>query len=284
MLFKNVSEDLKKVLDYNYEAGLFQWLEDKIQHIVLAKSTKDLYLVYSLLASKIENNQSVSLPNQESETFQYLHNHHANHLEVGRIYILVRVLESDAEFFTSKVANIIQIADTTELETFLKYLILLPNPEAFKYVAVDALRTNITPVFDAISLNNPYPTLFFDDKQWNQMYLKAAFLQRDLSAILDIDKRANKDLARIISDFAHERWAASREVIPYFWRPVGRFMDDRLLEDMKKLFKSPIEKEQTAAALCCAASDYDKAQALLNENTELKQKVEQNLINWDTVK
>src|SRR5690606_13038936 len=206
MLFKNVSEDLKKVLDYNYEAGLFQWLEDKIQHIVLAKSTKDLYLVYSLLASKIENNQSVSLPNQESETFQYLHNHHANHLEVGRIYILVRVLESDAEFFTSKVANIIQIADTTELETFLKYLILLPNPEAFKYVAVDALRTNITPVFDAISLNNPYPTLFFDDKQWNQMYLKAAFLQRDLSAILDIDKRANKDLARIISDFAHERW------------------------------------------------------------------------------
>lgn len=284
MLFKNVSEDLKKVLDYNYEAGLFQWLEDKIQHIVLAKSTKDLYLVYSLLASKIENNQSVSLPNQESETFQYLHNHHANHLEVGRIYILVRVLESDAEFFTSKVANIIQIADTTELETFLKYLILLPNPEAFKYVAVDALRTNITPVFDAISLNNPYPALFFDDKQWNQMYLKAAFLQRDLSAVLDIDKRANKDLARIISDFAHERWAASREVIPYFWRPVSRFMDDRLLEDMKKLFKSPIEKEQIAAALCCAASDYYKAQTLLNENTELKQKVEQGLITWDTVK
>lgn len=284
MLFKNVSEDLKKVLDYNYEAGLFQWLEDKIQHIVLAKSTKDLYLVYSLLASKIENNQSVSLPNQEFETLQYLNNHNANYLEVGRIYILVRVLESDAEFFTSKVANIIQIADTTELETFLKYLILLPNPEAFKYVAVDALRTNITPVFDAISLNNPYPTLFFDDKQWNQMYLKAAFLQRDLSAVLDIDKRANKDLARIISDFAHERWAASREVIPYFWRPVSRFMDDRLLEDMKKLFKSPIEKEQIAAALCCAASDYYKAQTLLNENTELKQKVEQNLINWDTVK
>jgi hypothetical protein len=149
---------------------------------------------------------------------------------------------------------------------------------------VDALRTNITPVFDAISLNNPYPALFFDDKQWNQMYLKAAFLQRDLSAVLDIDKRANKDLARIISDFAHERWAASREVIPYFWRPVSRFMDDRLLEDMKKLFKSPIEKEQIAAALCCAASDYYKAQTLLNENTELKQKVEQNLINWDTVK
>src|SRR5690606_1839738 len=180
--------------------------------------------------------------------------------------------------------KVIQIADTTDLETFLKYLVLLPNPVTFNHVAVDALRTNITPVFDAISLNNPYPTLFFDDKQWNQMYLKAAFMQRDLSAILDIDKRANKELARIISDFAHERWAASRDIIPYFWRPVGKFMDDVLLEDMKKLFESPNEKEQIAAALSCAVSDYDKAQALLNENTELKQKVEQNLINWDTVK
>lgn len=284
MLFKNVSEDLKKVIDYNDTTELSEWLEGKIQHIVLAKSTKDLYLVYSLLASKIENNRAVSLPTKESETLQYLNNHNANYLEVGRIYILVKVLESDADFFTSKVANIIQIADTTELETFLKYLILLPNLEAFKYVAVDALRTNITPVFDAISLNNPYPTLFFDDKQWNQMYLKAAFLQRDLSAIVDIDKRANKELARIISDFAHERWAASRDVIPYFWKPVGRFMDDKLLEDMKKLFQSPNEKEQMAAALSCAVSDDDHAKSLLNNNIILKQKVEQGLITWDTLK
>ncbi|OYX26180.1 MAG: hypothetical protein B7Z06_06070 [Flavobacteriales bacterium 32-35-8] len=234
--------------------------------------------------AKIDANKALLMPHEGSEICQYLYNHHANYLELGRIYILVNVLEADKDFFTSKVSNIIQVADTTELETFLKYLILLPNPEAYKHVAVDALRTNITPIFDAISLNNPYPALYFDDKQWNQMYLKAAFMQRDLSAILDIDKRANKELARIISDFAHERWAASRDIIPYFWRPVGKFMDDVLLEDMKKLFESPNEKEQIAAALSCAVSDNDKAKALLNENTLLKQKVEQHLINWDTVK
>src|SRR5690606_32848684 len=284
MLFQNVSNDLKKVIDYNKDIELSEWLEAKIDHIIHAKSTKDLYLVYSLLASKIDKNKAFLMPNEDSVTFQYLYSHHANYLEMARIYMLARVLESDTDFFASKVSNIIQIADTTELETFLKYLVLLPNPETFKHVAVDALRTNITPVFDAISLNNPYPSLYFNDKQWNQMYLKAAFMQRDLSTIVDIDKRANKELARIISDFAHERWAASRDIIPYFWRPVGKFIDDNLLEDMKKLFGSPNEKEQMAAALCCAVSDNEEAKALLNQNTILKQKVDQHLISWDALK
>ena len=284
MLFKNVSEDLKEVIDYNYTSELSEWLENKINDIISNESTKDLYLTYSLIASKIDTTKELLIPNKDSETSQYLSNHQANYLELGRIYILVKVLEANKEFFTSKVSNIIQIADTTELETFLKYLILLPNPESFKSVAVDTLRTNITPVFDAISLNNPYPALYFDDKQWNQMYLKAAFLQRDLSAIVDIDKRANKDLARIISDYAHERWAASRDVLPYFWRPVGKFIDDSLLEDMKRLFESPNEKEQIAAALCCSLSDNNKAKDLFNENRILRQKVEQHLINWDTIK
>ena len=280
----NVCKDLKKVIDYNYTIELSEWLEEKINHIVSAKSTKDLYLTYSLIASKINADKKLLLPQGTSEVFDYLENHHANHLQLARIYMLVRVLESDADFFTSKVSNIIQIADTTELETFLKYLILLPNPQAYKHVAVDALRTNITPVFDAISLNNPYPALYFDDQQWNQMYLKAAFMQRNLSAIMDIDKRANKELARIISDYAHERWAASRDINPYFWRPVGKFLDDVLLKDMEKLFKSHNEKEHIAAALCCSVSDNDKTKELFNENTLLKQKVEQSLLNWDALK
>ena len=147
-------------------------------------------------------------------------------------------MEADNDFFAPKVANIIQVADTGELETFLKFLILLPNPENYKSAAVDALRTNISTVFNAIAFHNPYPSLFFNDQQWNQMYLKTAFMQGDLSAILDIDERANKDLARIISDYAHERWAASRDIDPYFWRPVSKFLDDTLLLDMKRLLES----------------------------------------------
>src|SRR5690606_6398077 len=155
-----------------------------------------------------------------------------------------------------------QVADTSELVTFLKYLMLLPNAESFRATAVATLRTNVSTVFDAIALNNPYPSKYFNDQQWNQMYLKAAFMQRDLSKIVDIDKRANADLARIISDYAHERWAASRDIDPYFWRPVPQFLDDRLLSDMERLLNSDNVAEKMVGALCCYLSDNGRAKSL----------------------
>ena len=283
MLFKNVSTALKKLIDTNYTDEVIEWLENKIKEVVDNKSVKTLYLTYSLIGSKVSSDSDVSYNSTDSDVSRYLKNHNANQLQLGRIYLLVKVLESDSVFFTPKISNIIQVADTVELETFLKYLILLPNPADYKNTAVDALRTNITPVFDAISLNNPYPGLYFDDAQWNQMYLKAAFMQRDLSLIMDVDKKANKELSRIISDFAHERWAASRDVNPVFWRPVGKFIDDVLLGDMKKLFESANENERMAAALCCSASENEAAKKILDKYPKLKQKIDQQEISWETI-
>jgi hypothetical protein len=198
--------------------------------------------------------------------------------------LLVRVLEENSEYFLPKVANLIQVADTGELETFLKFLILLPHAEEFKNVAVEAIRTNIATVFDAISLNNPYPAEYFNDAQWNQMYLKAAFMQRNLADIQQVDRRANKDLARIISDYAHERWAASRDVDPLFWRPVINFLDGVLLEDMKRLLESDDLREAGAAALCCHYSDRPEASALLKNHPERIEQIKSKTISWKKLK
>tara|TARA_R110002049_G_scaffold309155_1_gene517693 strand:+ start:9039 stop:9893 length:855 start_codon:yes stop_codon:yes gene_type:complete len=284
MSFTDVCEDLKKAVEYNFSNEVVIWLKERIHHIIEEKSTKDLFLTYSLLASKVNGNDELLLPKKGSNVFTYLENHKAMPLQVSRVYLLVKVLEADTTYFTPKVSNIIQVADTKELETFLKYLILLPNPEDYTSTAVDALRTNIVTVFDAIALNNPYPTQYFNDQQWNQMYLKTAFMERDISMIMDIDDRANKELARIISDYAHERWAASREIEPYFWRPVSKFLDSTLLKDMEKLFKSSNKKENMAAGLCCSNSKFDDAKKLLDEYPIIKQKIAQNLINWKHIK
>jgi len=283
MLFENTSVNLKKLIDKNYTSKIVEWLENKIIEITENKSVKDLYLSYSWIGSKVSKESKLLYSLKDSNIVDYLEKHDANQLQLGRIYLLVNVLEYDRDFFKPKISNIIQVADTAELVTFLKFLILLPNPADYKSTAVDALRTNITPVFDAISLNNPYPSIYFDDAQWNQMYLKAAFMQRDLSLIMDVDKKANKDLARIISDFAHERWAASRDVNPLFWRPVANFLDDTLLGDMKKLFDSSNENERMVAGLCCATSDNVEAKKLLNNYPELKQKIDQQEISWETI-
>src|SRR5690554_542599 len=116
------------------------------------------------------------------------------------------------------------------------------------------------------------------------MYLKAAFMQQDLMGILSVDKRANRDLVRIISDYAHERWAASREIDPLFWRPVSRFLDGQLLGDMERLFQSENILERRSAALCCHASPFPGAKALLDKYPELKRAVDSGKLTWETLK
>lgn len=284
MQVDNIEQDLKQIVESTVDEEGRIWLESKLKSIVEKKSTKDLFLTYSLIASKLTPVKLSEAFSKQNELHKYLKIQEPTQQELCRLYLLVGVTAADADFFIPKVCNIIQVADTGELVTFLKFLILLPDCEKYKFVAVDALRTNIAPIFDAIAMNNPYPGKYFDDRQWNQMYLKAAFMQRDLNKILDIDERANEDLSRIISDYAHERWAASREVDPYFWRPVGKFLNDALLRDMERLFLSNDQAENRAAALCCQRSDEVQAKSLLDACPELKKQIENNSLTWETLK
>ncbi|WP_300023308.1 EboA domain-containing protein [uncultured Maribacter sp.] len=277
-------QDIQNILIQYGPAESVAWLMGKTEKLALEKSSKDLFMAYSLINMKFDGVEPLVFKSQKCKSAHYFSEHKANVLEIARIFLLSEVLSQDLDFFTPKVANIIQVADTGELKTFLKYLILLPNPEAYKNAAVEALRTNIATVFGAISMNNPYPAKYFNDQQWNQMYLKAAFMERDLSRIESVDERANEDLARIISDYAHERWAAGRKINPLFWRPVSKFLNEQLLGDMKTLLNSDDVVENLAGALCCYYSENEKALALLNGKPELKHKIADGHTTWNTIK
>ncbi|MCG2461882.1 EboA domain-containing protein [Flavobacteriaceae bacterium F89] len=278
------NKKLKSILKVNLNAGDFEWLGQQLDRIKKEKSGKDLFLTYSIIGSRISDVPLDQLHLEDAEFQEYLELQGADKRQMARIFLLADVLADDADFFGPKVNNIIQVADTSELVTFLKFLILLPDAGSFKTTAVDTLRTNISTVFDAIALNNPYPAKYFNDQQWNQMYLKAAFMQRDLGKIVDIEKRANPDLARIISDYAHERWAASRDIDPYFWRPVGQFLKGQLLSDMDRLLQSDNVTERKAGALCCYRSNNEKARELLQQYPDLHGQAESKKISWKTLK
>ena len=284
MELTKLDQELQSLLNSNLDAATDSWLQSKLEQIVGSSSTKDLYMTYSLLASKIDSDAVLNLSSDTDEVTQYLRTQNATTLQIARIYLLIKVLKADSDFFVPKVANLIQVADTGELETFLKYLVLLPDAENYKQTAVEALRTNIATIFEAISMQNPYPAKYFNDQQWNQMFLKAAFMQLDLSTILSIDERANKDLTRIISDYAHERWAASREIEPLFWRPVAAFLDENLLKDIERLFASENPIENKVAALCCYTSEEPMAKELLAKHPELKAQVANENITWKNIK
>ena len=113
---------------------------------------------------------------------------------------------------------------------------------------------------------------------------KTIFIEGDLNEILDIDERANKDLTRIIFDYAHERWAASRQIDPFFWRPVSNFLNEELLSDMKRLLESENYMENKAAALCLFNSDQTEAQEMLKQYPELLEKITNKTISWSSLK
>lgn len=278
------SDAIYEVLKINASQEALDWLHNRIVGLTTTASAKDLFMSYSLLAAKFHKTALLAYDDQSDDTVSYLKAHGADLLQIARIYLLSKVLETNPGFYTKEVAKIIEVADTTELETFLRYLTILPESESFKHAAVEALRTNISIIFDAITLNNPYPALYFNDQQWNQMYLKAAFMERDLSMIQSVDERANADLTRIISDYAHERWAASRRIDPMFWRPVSKFLDDTLLMDMERLLNSEDPIENKAGALCCYYAEDKGAAALLEKHGELKEQVASNVITWNTLK
>lgn len=284
MELQEISLKIAPVLQRNLSSSDYEWLNATCDNLAEEHAARKLYLTYSLIGSRIPTERADFSGFDGSEATQYLQEHKASLRELSRIYLLTRVLEEAPSFYISKVAKLIELADTSEMITFLRYLVLLPSAEEFKNAAVEALRTNIADVFDAIALDNPYPALYFNEQQWNQMYLKAAFMQRDLHRIQAIDDRSNASLARIISDYAHERWAASRDVDPYFWRPVSQFLDASLLRDMRRMLESEDLQENRAAALVLSASQEQEALELLNEYPELKADVEDKKIRWDTLK
>lgn len=117
-------------------------------------------------------------------------------------------------------------SDVSEMIALYRGLPLYPQPESLHFEVGEGLRSNLKPVFEAIAHENPFPRDHFDDHRWNHMVLKALFVDSELAPITGLDQRANPELARILIDYARERWAAGRPVTPELWRPVKPFMDE----------------------------------------------------------
>lgn len=206
--------------------------------------------------------------------------HHWSADQATRALLVLSFPSEDADRYGLAIEKLFAAADVAEQVALYQALPLYPHPERFVARGVDGLRTNITAVFNAIALNNPFPADYFNEAAWNQMVLKALFVNSPLSQIQGLDSRANAKLAVMLSDYAHERWAAGRPVNPQLWRPLGPFAEGSLLADLERVLQSPERYEQQAAALACASAKHPAAQALLNTVPELQQQVMTGQLTW----
>ncbi len=83
------------------------------------------------------------------------------------------------------------------------------------------------------------------------MVLKALFVEAGLGPVLFLEERANPALARMLCDYARERWAAGRPVSPELWICVGPHADEEGLKDLAKAYDGgdPATRKAVADAL-----------------------------------
>lgn len=133
--------------------------------------------------------------------------------EVARATLLLAAGEGvPAERHPAVVADLFYRGDNAERQALLRALAMLPEPARFVDVAVEACRTNVVPVFEAIACENSYPRAHFPELHFNQMVIKALFLGVAVARIEGLDARMNPELVRMATDYAAERRAAGRPV------------------------------------------------------------------------
>jgi hypothetical protein len=200
--------------------------------------------------------------------------------ELARAYLLLNLPTDDPEVFSRTLETLAASAELRELIALYKSLPLLPHSAAHRPLAVEGVRSNIQAVFEAVALDNPYPAEQFEPLAWNQLVLKALFLGCPLHRIYGLEQRANAALARMLSDFAHERWAAGRRFSPELWRPIGAFAEGALLEDLQRALADPDPPQQEAAALALSQSPAAEAAELLAQRPELAARIRAGTLSW----
>lgn len=281
-----VKSFLLKLIESQAPQKSWDWLDRKHQELQKTDVQRKFFLAFSAVP-RFFPKQSLKLDELQQEEATALRSgwslNNWDLVQTVRTLILLMFPHQSEETYQGYLEKLFDTADMNEQMALYAALPLLPHPKSYVLRAAEGVRTNMTGVFDAIALQNPYPKTYFEDNAWNQVFLKAAFMSRPLYKIIGVEERANAELARIISDYAHERWAAGRVVSPELWRPASKFFNEGLKKDLERVFanEEPLQKE--AAALLCSQSNHPEAQKMLEAYPELKTRIEAGEITWASI-
>jgi hypothetical protein len=117
--------------------------------------------------------------------------------------------------------------DEAERAAVVRSLVLLPEAQALRDIALEAGRANSQRLFAAIALDNPFPAAYYHDDEFNQLVLKSAFMSLPLGSVLGLSRRANAELSRMCEDYLDERVAAGRTVPTDLWLALAPFASAR---------------------------------------------------------
>lgn len=199
------------------------WLEEKRKQITSADSERIFFAAFSAVP-RYTGKQDLQLTPDDWQAIEAIRPGwfpgHWSVDQAARTLLILSLPQDNAEEYLRRVEQVFSAADVSELVALYQALPLLPYPERFRLRAAEGVRSNMTAVFNAVALRNPYPAEYLDNIAWNQMVLKALFVGSPLHLIYGLEKRNNSDLSQMLIDYANERKAANRSVSPELWQLV----------------------------------------------------------------
>ena len=146
--------------------------EDKMARFLRIKEKADngiseriWYVQFSAIAQKV--GKSTITPGESTQKnihhqLPILHYTTWTTDQIARLWLILKLgNQVDPADFFKRLQNLFQTADRGELVTLYKALSIFPYPEQWVPQAAEGVRTNITDVFDAIALDNPFPSQYF---------------------------------------------------------------------------------------------------------------------------
>lgn len=282
---ETVSEILTAWLTRQLTPPQIEWLDGQRAKLAADPSLRNIQIGFGMVPRRLGKDDLALLPADFDAAAAVRADWDPTDWSIDNAARVLLLIEAGGKTnnFAAIFTTMCQHADVAEAVALYRGLPLYPDPADLEPQAGEGLRTNMRSIFEAIAHNNPYPREQFDENRWNHMVLKALFVESRLDPIQGLDARANPELARILRDYAHERWAASRAVTPELWRCVGPYAEGAALADLGRLIDDGDANERRAAALALTASASPQAPVLLEKLPEQRAEIDAGTLTWHTL-
>lgn len=283
---------LREWVGRRIEASAATWLDERLAQIASGGTERDLHITLGFIPRKLGKSDLALTDADLAAATEARRGWTPSDWSVdaaARILTLLTIPEGGPGAFAARFKQLRITADAAETVALYQGFPLYPEPAALEWEAGEGLRSNMKSVFEAIAHCNPYPAEAFDEHRWNHMVLKALFVGSRLAPMQGLDARANRELARIMRDFAHERWAAKRPAPFEIWRIVGPFAtDDEAVADLIRAFEAQdagaVDIDRKAAALGLSMSPASAAKEhLALADPSLKAAIADGALTWQTL-
>ncbi len=277
---EKISEILEELVTTNSSAEFCGWLKQTLQKSSVSPALNQLFTSLPRKTGK----KPITVTSDQASKLNALYPGFSvsgyTIDRLARVFLLIKIDHAKPETYFQSIESLFAGAEMNELVALYSSLGLLSFPDMWKVRCAEGIRSNLGSVLEAIMYHNPYPEQNLDQHAWNQMVLKAFFTDKDVNKISGLDRRSNEELAYILSDYAHERWAAGRSVNPQLWRLTAPFLDEVLFEDVKRLFQSNSDSDRKTAAVIAFQSGYHPALELIQTEPKLALAVQNEQITW----